>query len=575
MASAADYQPLHGDSDTGRSRDAPAGGGGQLQSEAASHPSASPAHRAVEVHRVRVQEQQADDGASMRALSSPLVRRGSHSLNGDADSSAISEHSDKPVGSGFVSLLGRGWTLFRSDRAAVYVACLGLLLSWVGNNVLWIYASMYMGVTYAFWLNQACTALYVCALVPVVAWRIWGPRGAKAGAGTITQAMRAMVSWRTYAALGALDALYNLFTGLTSPRTSPPLQNLLFQLPVPAAMLMTKIVWRSTRYKLGQYIGATVIVAGAVVSILPSLIHPSAADSGASDPSDPGATPAPTNDLASVLIYTMGVLFYTAMSVYKAHIVKAAPSLDFYFLSMCESVWCVVWGFAFVPMLWIPHVGTDVPANTWQHFAAGARCMFGGRGTAVSDGGDPSAQCARSVWAWALGWVGSNVAVSVLGLAVCQRGDAVLFNVVNSVQLPLSNLVFSSAAIMTAALAAPFDRTVWAGLALVCVGFAIYQFLPLERKKGKNSVELRQTNGEAAGAAVAGDGEADGAAAAAVATSASSLSVDSDADDDDAYADAPHAQPLHAHDPLILPQHQHDHGHEHVSASVRGSSRGR
>ena len=555
MASAADYQPLRGDSEAGRSRDAPAGG--QLQSDAASASPASPASRAVEVHRLHVQEQ-AD---SMRALSSPLVRRDSHSLNGGTDTSAADERIAKPSSSGFVALLGRGWTLFRSDRAAVYVACLGLLLSWVANNVLWIYASMYMGVSYAFWLNQSCTTLYVCALLPVVAWRIWGPRGAKAEAGTITHAMRSMVSWRTYAALGALDALYNLFTGLTSPRTSPPLQNLLFQLPVPAAMVMTKLVWRSTRYKLGQYIGATVIVAGAIVSILPSLIHP-AADSDGTDPADPGATPAPTNDLASVLIYTVGVLFYAATSVYKAHIVKAAPSLDFYYLSMVESAWCVLWGFVFVPILWIPHVGTDRPANTWQHFAAGARCMFGGAGTPISDGGDPSAQCARSVWAWALGWVGSNVAVSMLGLAVCQRGDAVLFNVVNSVQLPLSNLVFSSAAIMTAALAAPFDRTVWAGLALVCVGFAIYQFLPLERKKGKNSVELRQTNGEAGG-----DSETGGAVAS---TSASPLTVGSDEADDDGFDDAPQGQPLHAHDPLILPPHQHGHSHGHEHAAPRG-----
>jgi hypothetical protein len=73
-----------------------------------------------------------------------------------------------------------------------------------------------------------------------------------------------------------------------------------------------------------------------------------------------------------------------------------------------------------------------------------------------------------------------NVTSNLLSLAVCRHGDSVLYNLLNGVQLPISNLLYASPVIMTAALATSLDFTVWIGLVIVTAGFLIYQFMPLE-----------------------------------------------------------------------------------------------
>ncbi len=133
------------------------------------------------------------------------------------------------------------------------------------------------------------------------------------------------------------------------------------------------------------------------------------------------------------------------------------------YLTFVENTWCLLLGFVFIPALWLPYLGTDTPASTWPHFIAGAKCTF----TGVSDL-DPSAKCADLWWICCV-WIACNVLVNVIGLAVCRKGDAVLFNLVNSVQLPLTNLLYASPFVMTAALATSFDNDMIIGLIVACV----------------------------------------------------------------------------------------------------------
>jgi hypothetical protein len=124
----------------------------------------------------------------------------------------------------------------------------------------------------------------------------------------------------------------------------------------------------------------------------------------------------------------------------------------------------------------IPYMGTDTPSNTWPHFEAGAKCTFMG---VTNMEMDPSAQCASLWWICCL-WILANIAANVTGLAVCRKGSAVLYNVVNSVQLPILNLLYSSSFVMTAALATEFNDAMWVGLVVCCAGFIVYQFVPLQ-----------------------------------------------------------------------------------------------
>jgi hypothetical protein len=305
---------------------------------------------------------------------------------------------------------------------------------------------------------------------------------------------------------------------MASPQTSAPVQNLLFQLPVPLAMGLSKLVFPRTRgYVRGQYIGATVIVVGAIISILPQLIHPPPPEENATGTS----ASAPDNNVGSVLLYLAGVAWYSIGSVYKEWALKKAPTVDYWYMSVAytrhfcvgvsrcvcclpdgavffsplltyfllrpallwccrtlvENWWCFLLGFPMIPFLWIPGVGRDTPSTTWPHFKAGAKCMFLG----VSDL-DPDAKC-DNLLSLCFVWILCNVIVNVLGLSVCRRGDAVLYSLVNSIQLPLSNMMYASAFIMTAALATQFDQAMWVGLMVVSAGFVCYQFMPLEGGK--------------------------------------------------------------------------------------------
>jgi len=354
-----------------------------------------------------------------------------------------------------------------------------------------IYCSYYAGQTYAYFLLQFTAVLYLLWLLPVVCWRMWVT-------GEISPAMRATVPASTYFIMGLLDTLYNQATTMSSPRTSAPVQNLLFQLPVPLTMVLSKLLWPRTRYTRGQYIGAFVIVAGAITSILPQLIHPPAPDSDATGTSDS----APDNNVGSVLLYLAGVLFYALGSVYKEWALKKAPTIDYWYMSLVENWWCFLLAFPTIPFLWIPGVGRDTPATTWPHFKAGAKCMFHG----VSDL-DPDAKC-EHLLPLCIVWILLNVLVNILGLRVCRHGDSVLYNVVGSVQLPVSNLMYASSFVMTAALASQFDQAMWVGLIIVTAGFVVYQFMPLENGQWFIKHRARaHSRDSAADVTAAGDGD--------------------------------------------------------------------
>ena len=374
----------------------------------------------------------------------------------------------------------------RVHTSLLYISSLCLLICWVANNILWIYVSDYFGVMYAFYQNQSTAVIYLVICLPLVGWR-WSQ-------GKIPRESREALPKRVTFIMGACDAFYNLLTSLASPRMSGPMQNLIFQLPVPLAMLMLKLAWpkghERASFTRGEYLGATVIVVGAIVSILPQLMRSPDADStaAASTPtSDDDTVPVPDNNAVSMLVYILGVVFYTAGSVYKESALKEHAYIDCSYVSLVENVWALVLGFVLVPMLWLPGVGTDKPSNTWAHFRGGAQCMF----NRAAPASNPSAQC-ENLWWICIIWIVSNVGVNVLGLIVVRSGDAVYYNLSSSVQLPITNLLFTSSFIMTAALATTIDPAMWAGLAIVCVGVAMYHFLNLEPREKKQTAPQQQ-----------------------------------------------------------------------------------
>lgn len=129
-------------------------------------------------------------------------------------SSSISSPSSPLASLAPFSWSARAWFDPRSVNY-LYLCSFLLLIGWVGNNIGWMYVSLYFGPVYAFFQTQSTALLFVLMQAPIVGWRIFRTK-------TITSEMRATVRWRVYAIMGLFDALYNILTSMASPYTSGP-----------------------------------------------------------------------------------------------------------------------------------------------------------------------------------------------------------------------------------------------------------------------------------------------------------------------------------------------------------------
>ncbi len=93
---------------------------------------------------------------------------------------------------------------------------------------------------------------------------------------------------------------------------------------------------------------------------------------------------------------------------------------------------------------------------------------------------DPAAEC-HNAWIITIVYSLLNMLCNIWMLLVMQHGSAVIMNIVNSLQLPISNGIFAVQWIMGPRLVARFDDFQLIGLVLTCVGFTLYQFIPLEQ----------------------------------------------------------------------------------------------
>ena len=316
-----------------------------------------------------------------------------------------------------------------------------LVLAFILNNVTWVFLSDDAGQTYAFAMNQITSLILIAMQAPYVLYNLWS--------GGIPMAHVYAVPWRVLLVMGSVDGLYDVFVAMGSVYTPGPFQTILFQLPIPLTMLIAYAAQRK-RFPNGQYVGGLVILAGAIVSVIPGIVailH---------NRPQPGSNDGAQIKAASVLIYAIGVLVYSCNVVYKEHSLKHTLVNVWWFSLVVSSINFVV-SFFLIPLLWIPGMGNDQPNNTFQHLWAGAQCVFTGLSTM-----DPSARC-HGLWWLTLVNVSVNVLVNVLTLQIVRVGSALLLQVVGGVQLPLCNLVYAAQFIMGARLVTPMTHWMVSG----------------------------------------------------------------------------------------------------------------
>lgn len=215
----------------------------------------------------------------------------------------------------------------------------------------------------------------------------------------------------------------------------------------------------SSNYTLTQYVGAGLIVAGSLLAAVPS--------TASSDSSAEGSS-------SSTLWYGPIILLLSCApsslsNVYKEHNFKV-DGLDVYFLTTSVSVYQVLLGFLFCPILSLPGLGGlslyDIPNN----FAQGWSCFVGDYVAGFD------CHLSPPPYVMLLLYVVVNFAYNVLLLLICKHGSALLLVIASAISLPFTNVVFTSRLFMGRE-AEQWSWWTGAGLLVVVVGFLLYSLV--------------------------------------------------------------------------------------------------
>ena len=160
-----------------------------------------------------------------------------------------------------------------------------------------------------------------------------------------------------FLAMGLMDAIAGLCSSLGGAFTSGQVQTIINQANIPVTMLLSHSFLHS-RYVQRQYVGAGLIVAGSLLAVLPS------------SSSGEGAAAVPTHTLwYGPLILALSTLPNSLSNCYKEKNFKQ-DGLDVFFLTTSVSLYQVMLGFLFCPLLALPALGgislDQIPDNFRQ-----------------------------------------------------------------------------------------------------------------------------------------------------------------------------------------------------------------
>ena len=331
-------------------------------------------------------------------------------------------------------------TLASSPTCLLLLTSAALLVLSAVNSLLWVSISSSYGLSHAFFLDQISGALFIVFLIPLVLVRT---RGEVSVRGYVTP---------SFLLIGFLDALYGLFITLGSSYTPGSFQLLLFQFSLLFSFFFSALLSPGS-VRRRQVVGCALIFASSLVAIVPSS---EAAETGTHHPMR----------WESVLVYVMGVFLFSVNCVLKENLLKA-DELDVFTFSLIDQTLAFVFTFAAVPLLFIPHVSRDSVATFGPHLWGGLTCFLWGESAYAGAG------ACRGVWLPTLLFSASNVLMQLLMLVVLRLSSTFVLNLLSTVQLPISSLLFSSSFLLKNA-ASPLYPSTLVGLLGVTAGSLIY-----------------------------------------------------------------------------------------------------
>jgi hypothetical protein len=236
-------------------------------------------------------------------------------------------------------------------------------------SVLTLLNRMLLTIQYSFTSYPVFVTLYwTCVLAPAFyALHRWHTRT------TPLTAAELSIPWYVWWIIGALSSIDSLIVGLSASHLKDfgSLQVLLSRGTIPISLAVTKIIFPQTAYARNQYAGATLVLLGLCVALLPGLLSSEAV---------------PLSLLPWVGFYLSHCIPLAVGQIYSEYILKTYSCNEYYgkWMQSVPSIFITL--ILLVPSSAIDGViPADLPDNLWR----GLRCQFG-----VTPPGDESCMLA-------------------------------------------------------------------------------------------------------------------------------------------------------------------------------------
>ncbi|KAK5575544.1 hypothetical protein RB653_006677 [Dictyostelium firmibasis] len=278
--------------------------------------------------------------------------------------------------------------------------------------------------------------------------------------------------------MGLLDAVNGFFVVIGGISTSGSLQQLLNQAIIPFTMIAS-FIFLKERYSLIQLGGATVILSGVVIALIPSLVGGSSGG----------------NILFYNFFYLISVIPGALSNVYKDIAFKSID-MDVWYLQFWDCLYQSLFGSILFPINnWLPPPATIKFTAILPAMKDGALCL-GGKNSILpiyngtssvlafgSCGINDNYVCddCHNTWVIVLIYMTINIAYNIFILLVLKHAGATVYSIANTVILPLTNIFFSIKFIMGAA-TSPFSGLSVAGLLVILFGLGGYRVGSMTKK---------------------------------------------------------------------------------------------
>lgn len=228
---------------------------------------------------------------------------------------------------------------------------------------------------------------------------------------------------------------------------------LLLQSAIPMSMLITRLFLK-VKYRMSQYIGAMLVIAGIIVVLVPQLINPS----------NNGVTPSATGIWSAVLIASCIPMCLS--SVYKEKAL-GDTEIDAVYMNYWIAVYQFIISFPLlVPMAYASDLTVqELPSNLWN----GMKCYVGINSITTGPHIDDCSSAPIYVNVYIL----FNLAYNVLIILLLKYGSSNILYLCITLQVPISNLAFALPFMPNSQ---PVTWEAGLGLAVIMGGLVIYRF---------------------------------------------------------------------------------------------------